>query len=159
MPFSRRTCHARDFALVISVAITSLQLVWYLSDQFVGFTEAWGKCKQGLTVITAPHDVVDAPNAESISITKGRIVFEHVTFHYPAQHRLFNDKNIIIEAGQKVGLVGTSGSGKTTFANLILRNFDVDQGRILIDDQRARHQSVPSQHNGKYSLWPARRNG
>ena len=124
-----------DFALVISVAITSLQLVWYLSDQFVGFTEAWGKCKQGLTVITAPHDVVDAPNAESISITKGRIVFEHVTFHYPAQHRLFNDKNIIIEAGQKVGLVGTSGSGKTTFANLILRHFDVDHGRILIDDQ------------------------
>ena len=124
-----------DFALVISVAITSLQLVWYLSDQFVGFTTAWGKCKQGLTVITAPHDVVDAPNAESISITKGRIVFEHVTFHYPAQHRLFNDKNIIIEAGQKVGLVGTSGSGKTTFANLILRHFDVDHGRILIDDQ------------------------
>ena len=61
--------------------------------------------------------------------------FDQVSFHYDDGAHLFKNKNIVIEAGQKVGLVGFSGSGKSTFVNLILRLFDVKSGKITIDYQ------------------------
>jgi ATP-binding cassette subfamily B protein len=124
-----------DFAMLMSVAVTSFQIIWYLADQFVNFTEAWGKCEQGLSVIAAPHDVVDTPTAAPLCLKGGRIEFEDVKFLFQPDRPIFEDKSVIIEAGQKVGLVGASGSGKSTFVNLILRNFDLDGGRILIDGQ------------------------
>lgn len=94
-----------------------------------------GICRQALTVIQAPHDIVDIPDAKKLTVTKGKIVFDHVTFRYRNHQNLFEHKTITIEAGQKVGLVGFSGSGKSTFVNLILRYYDVQGGAILIDDQ------------------------
>ena len=63
------------------------------------------------------------------------IVFDAVKFHYPETESLFNNKSVIIKAGEKVGLVGYSGSGKSTFVNLILRLYDVTGGNIFIDKQ------------------------
>ncbi len=78
---------------------------------------------------------MDAPGAIPLKIAKGEIAFENVTFNYIPEHNIFEDKNLKISAGSKVGLVGFSGSGKTTFANLILRYFDVESGMITIDGQ------------------------
>ncbi|WP_075883390.1 ABC transporter ATP-binding protein [Candidatus Protochlamydia sp. W-9] len=94
-----------------------------------------GICKQALTVIQDTHDIIDSPFAEQLTIHQGEIIFDNVTFRYQKQQSLFQNMNITIEAGQKVGLVGFSGSGKTTFINLILRNYDIESGRILIDNQ------------------------
>ena len=83
-----------------------------------------------------PLGVADRPEAVPIRISAGRIVFENVTFHYAGHPTpLYRDFSIAIEAGAKVGLVGLSGSGKTTFVKLIQRLYDINRGRILIDGQ------------------------
>ncbi|MCP4618861.1 MAG: ABC transporter ATP-binding protein [Bradyrhizobium sp.] len=96
-----------------------------------------------------PIGIADAPDARPIDIQGGRIVFDNVTFHYgghPAP--LYDGLSVDIRAGERVGLVGRSGSGKTTFVKLVQRLYDVSGGRILIDGQdiaEATQQSLRSQ--------------
>jgi ATP-binding cassette, subfamily B, bacterial len=103
--------------------------------------------------LVAIHDeaigIADAPGALPISVHRGRIVFEDVTFHYVG-HRapLYDGLSVDIRAGERVGLVGRSGSGKTTFVKLVQRLHDVSGGRILIDGQdiaQATQHSLRSQ--------------
>lgn len=110
-------------------------MAWLAGLELPSLFKEIGTCRQALTVIQDPHDLVDHPEAIPLTVSKGEITFENVTFHYTPQNNLFEDKNIKIAAGTRVGLVGFSGSGKSTFVNLILRYFDVEQGRILIDGQ------------------------
>jgi len=94
-----------------------------------------GVATEALTVIARPYQVTDDTDAKALKVTEGQIVFTDVTFDYNTNNTIFNNKNVIIKAGQKVGLVGFSGSGKSTFVNLILRFFDIKSGLITIDDQ------------------------
>src|SRR5262252_3212395 len=83
-----------------------------------------------------PFGVADRRGAAPLGITGGRIDFERVRFHYPGHEQpLYDDLDVTIQAGEQVGLVGLSGSGKTTFVKLIQRLHDVNGGRILIDGQ------------------------
>jgi ATP-binding cassette, subfamily B, bacterial len=83
-----------------------------------------------------PVGVADAPDARSLQIRAGEVRFEHVTFQYAGQSTpLYRDLNVRIAGGERIGLVGRSGSGKTTFVKLIQRLYDVAEGRILIDGQ------------------------
>jgi ATP-binding cassette subfamily B protein len=83
-----------------------------------------------------PLGVVDHPGARPIRVNEGEIVFDHVTFRYGAHAEpLFRDFSLRIKSGERVGLVGHSGSGKTTFVKLLHRLYDVSGGRILIDGQ------------------------
>ncbi|WP_161533686.1 ABC transporter ATP-binding protein [Bradyrhizobium sp. LCT2] len=96
-----------------------------------------------------PIGIVDAPDARPIAIEGGEIAFDHVTFHYGG-HRapLYDGLSVTIRAGERVGLVGRSGSGKTTFVKLVQRLYDVSDGRVLIDGQDialATQQSLRSQ--------------
>ncbi|MFO1036063.1 MAG: ABC transporter ATP-binding protein [Geminicoccaceae bacterium] len=87
-------------------------------------------------ITTQPLGVADHADATPIHIQGGRIEFDAVTFHYRGHDRpLYEDLSLIIRAGERVGLVGHSGSGKTTFVKLIQRLHDVSRGRILIDGQ------------------------
>ena len=95
----------------------------------------------------ADLQVADVPDARPLVVDKGRIGFDHVTFRYSgANAALYEDFSLVIPAGQRVGLVGHSGSGKTTFVKLIQRLYDVDGGRILIDGQDIAqvHAGVPA---------------
>jgi ATP-binding cassette subfamily B protein len=90
--------------------------------------------------LVAIHDVAlgiaDAPDAQPIAITGGRILFDDVTFHYGGHATpLYHGLSVDIRAGERVGLVGRSGSGKTTFVKLIQRLYDVSGGGIMIDGQ------------------------
>ena len=136
--YSKNQVTIGDFSFIISLSISIFYNLWYLASQFVIFAEELGKCKQALTIISAIHDISDQPNATVLQVTKGEIEFDDVTFHYDEGAHLFNNKNVIIQSGQKVGLVGLSGSGKSTFVNLILRLFDVESGKIMIDGQDIR---------------------
>src|SRR5271168_5044221 len=83
-----------------------------------------------------PLGVADRPDAEPIRIGRGEVLFDRITFRYGAHHEpLFHDFTLRIEAGERVGLVGHSGSGKSTFVKLLQRLYDLHDGRILIDGQ------------------------
>jgi ATP-binding cassette subfamily B protein len=110
-------------------------MAWLAGLELPQLFKEIGICRQALTIIQDPHDIVNAPEAKPLKVSRGEIKFENVTFCYLKNHNLFQDKNITIRAGEKVGLVGFSGSGKTTFVNLILRYFDIEKGCILIDRQ------------------------
>jgi ATP-binding cassette, subfamily B, bacterial len=102
-----------------------------------------------VTIHGEPLGIVDAPDAKPIGIEGGRITFEDVTFHYGG-HRtpLYDGLSVDIRAGERVGLVGRSGSGKTTFVKLVQRLYDVSGGKILIDGQdiaQATQHSLRSQ--------------
>ena len=96
-----------------------------------------------------PLGIADAPDATALQVTNGEIRFEHVTFGYAGQSApLYRDLDVRIAPGERVGLVGRSGSGKTTFVKLIQRLYDVQAGRVSIDGQdvaRATQQSLRSQ--------------
>lgn len=142
-----------DFAFILSLSMTIMQGLWYLASHFLTFSQELGLCKQALTMINTPHEVKDLPGAACLKVTKGEIVFEAVSFHYERGKNIFKDKSITIQGGTKVGLVGFSGSGKTTFANLILRFFDVSAGRILIDGQDIAQVTQDSLH-GQIAMIP-----
>jgi ATP-binding cassette subfamily B protein len=92
-----------------------------------------------------PLGVADAPGAKPLRIDSGEVRFEHVTFSYAGHHQpLYRDLHVRIGAGQRVGLVGHSGSGKTTFVKLIQRLYDVKEGRVLIDGQDVSHATQES---------------
>jgi ATP-binding cassette subfamily B protein len=124
-----------DFSFILSLSTSIFFGLVYLAKQFSVFAEQLGKCKQALTIVSEAHEIVDLSDAKPLIVSEGRIEFKNVSFHYNEGAPLFKNKNVVIERGEKVGLVGLSGSGKTTFVNLILRLFDIESGKILIDGQ------------------------
>jgi len=123
-----------ELTLILS-SVNLIGLAWYMGFHLIKVYENIGTCQEALSIIQRPIDVADIIDAKPILITRGEIRFQNVTFHYNKGKKIFKNKTITIRAGEKVGLVGFSGSGKTTFVNLILRCFDVESGQILIDDQ------------------------
>ncbi len=124
-----------DFALILGLSMETGHMMWFTMSEVDEFNKAVGRCKQSLLSFMIPLEIKDRPNALPLKCDNGQITFENVQFHYAGTEALFQNKSITIEAGQKVGLVGYSGGGKSTFVNLILRLYDVNSGRILIDHQ------------------------
>lgn len=124
-----------EVVFIFNTSWNITMMAWLAALELPTFYKEIGVCKQALTIIQDVIEIEDDPNAKPLKVTQGEITFENVTFHYLPQSNIFQDKNLTIQAGEKVGLVGFSGSGKTTFVNLILRYFDVEKGRILIDGQ------------------------
>ncbi len=98
------------------------------------FIREYGNMEEGLTEILQPHEIVDVPNAKELSTTTGEINWQDVLFTY-GNNKVFDNFNLVIKPGQRVGLVGPSGAGKTTFVSLLLRQHDIDGGEIMIDGQ------------------------
>ena len=124
-----------DFTIILSLSYTVIHSLWLISSYCVVFFENLGLCKQALSIISVPHAITDLLDAPPLKVTKGEIIFDKVNFSYESESRIFTNKSIVISGGQKVGLVGFSGSGKSTFVSLILRLYDPFSGKILIDGQ------------------------
>ncbi len=122
-----------DFALILTLSSAIVNNIYNMGEEILRFSKEAGNCRQALNIIVEPHEIQDKPHATDLKVTQGKIVFDQVQFQYQGTAPLFENKTVTIEPGQKVGLVGHSGSGKSTFVNLILRLFDVNLGRILID--------------------------
>lgn len=133
-----------DFALVLALSISFIETVYGVGQQIQKFTKAMGMCNQALSFVRAPHDIVDAPDALPINITKGQIQFANIFFQYGGNNPLFTHFNVVINPGEKVGLVGYSGGGKSTFIKLILRLCDVQAGDVLIDNQNIKKVTINS---------------
>jgi len=124
-----------DFAFVVFINNRIMENLWTLSEQMRSFSENYGIVDQALKTIYVKYEIEDKINAKELVVSKGEIIFEEVNFHHDKNQILFENQNIKIKGKEKVGLVGYSGGGKTSFANLILRLFDLNRGRILIDNQ------------------------
>lgn len=109
-------------------------IMWAVGGALPVFFQSLGIAKQAYSVMLDPQDMGDKPGAKELKIQRGEIVFENVSFHY-GQKRLFENKHVHIRGGEKIGLVGFTGAGKSTFISLILRFFPVYSGKILIDGQ------------------------
>lgn len=133
-----------DFALIFILSHNIIEQVWSITEVYFRASEQLGVFNQAIKFLSQKPDIVDAPNATSLKIKNGTIVFSRVNFSYTETQRLFLEKTVIIKGGEKVGLVGYSGSGKSTFVNLITRMFDVQKGDILIDDQSIRSVTLES---------------
>ncbi|MBP7710029.1 MAG: ABC transporter ATP-binding protein [Rickettsiales bacterium] len=125
-----------DFLMLFTINNWIIHLMWMAASEMNVFLEDVGTINQALSIVNQPLQIKDAEPAQNLSVKRGEITFDNVSFSYQKNSEpLFFNKNLTILAGQKVGLVGHSGGGKTTFVNLILRFFDVNSGRILIDQQ------------------------
>ena len=122
---------AAGLALVMRILAMSGWVMHEVRDVF----ENIGTVQESMQTIARPHGLVDAPQAPALKVTRGEIRFEDVSFHYGKEEGVIEGLTLTIRAGEKVGLVGTSGAGKTTLTSLLLRLHDVEGGRILIDGQ------------------------
>ncbi len=136
--YSKNLVTIGDFALILGLSMETGHMMWYTMSEVDEFNKAVGRCKQSLMSLMLPLEILDKPSATVLNCTHGKITFDKVKFHYKGTEPLFQNKSIDIKAGQKVGLVGYSGGGKSTFVNLILRLYDVTDGAILIDGQDIR---------------------
>lgn len=112
-----------------------IMLVWMAGSEIPTLFQAIGMMRQAFTVMQDPQDILDTPSAQPLQITEGAITFSNVCFRYGENRKLFEKKSISIPGGEKVGLVGYSGAGKSTFVNLILRLYTPVSGHIEIDGQ------------------------
>lgn len=135
-----------DFALVMTINVAIVDFLWELTNELSQFSKFFGIITQALRTFCVIPEIQDIPKAKPLVITQGEIAFDHIYFNYQGTEPLFQKKSVTLFSGQKTGLVGYSGSGKTTFVNLILRLYDVTQGRILIDTQDIRHVTQDSLH-------------
>ena len=142
-----------DFTMSIGLSLLIISDARNLTRRFLEFFEYVGNISNGVETIVLPHEIIDAADAQILQVSCGRIEFKQVTFGYDAQHQIFKDLSVVIEAGQRVGLVGFSGSGKSSFVSLILRNFIPQAGEILIDDVDIAKVSLDSLH-AQISLIP-----
>ncbi len=124
-----------DFALVMTLSISILMSVYNVGQQIQQFAKMKGICKQALSIMQEAHEIIDLPDAEVMTVRAGLIEFKDVNFNYKDQKSLFNNLSITLNPGEKIGLVGYSGGGKSTFIKLILRLIEVQSGSILIDNQ------------------------
>lgn len=122
---------AAAVGLLLRISGMSQWIMWEISGLF----ENIGIVRDGINTLSLPREVQDQPAAKNIEITKGKINFNNMTFHYGKESGVFDNLNLEIQAGEKIGLVGRSGAGKSTLVNLLLRFFDIKSGKILIDDQ------------------------
>lgn len=128
-----------DFALILGLSMELGHMMWYTMSRVDDFNQAYGKCKQSLSALMFYPEIQDKPDAIPLRSLQGQIIFENVKFCYKGSKPIFQNKSVEIKAGQKVGLVGYSGGGKSTFVNLILRLYEVSEGRILMDAQDIRN--------------------
>lgn len=118
-------------ALVLRIQGMSQWILWEVSGLF----ENIGTVQDGINTISRERDVVDVPNAAPLVVQDGQIAFDKIRFHYGKEAGVIEDLSLSIKAGEKIGLIGRSGAGKSTLVNLLLRFYDLDGGRILIDGQ------------------------
>ncbi|HEV3156952.1 MAG TPA: ABC transporter ATP-binding protein [Candidatus Baltobacteraceae bacterium] len=133
-----------DIVFVMFSISNVMARAWDLGIELPEFFNNVGIGQQALTLINRPHGIVDVTDAKPLIVERGEIVFDDVHFQYLSGRDIFRDKNITIKSGERVGLVGFSGSGKSTFVNLILRLYDIKSGRILIDGQDIAHVTQDS---------------
>ncbi len=122
-------------AMVLPLTLQLTNMSRQIASQITDIFEDVGVVQEGMMTIAQPLRLIDAADAVPLMVREGRIAFEDVRFGYGRQTGVLQDFNLRIAPGEKIGLIGRSGAGKSTVVNLLLRFFDLESGRILIDGQ------------------------
>lgn len=129
--------------MIISIVFDLQRSLFFIGQKMTSFMDVYGQMREGLGEILVAHDIVDLTDAAPLLARGGDIHFDAVRFSY-GKGTVFQDFTLHIPAGQKVGLVGRSGAGKTTLVSLLLRHYDVTEGSIFIDGQDIRNVTLKS---------------
>jgi ATP-binding cassette subfamily B protein len=133
-----------DVVIIFNTSWNLTMMMWWLGLELPNFFKDIGVAAQGFAILEQEPEIQNIPCAKDLVVTAGKIEFNNVYFRYNKADPLFYKQSVIINPSQKVGLVGYSGSGKTTFVQLILRLFDIQEGSITIDGQNIAHVTQES---------------
>ena len=122
-------------AMVLPLTLQLTNMSRQIAVQITDLFEEVGIVQEGMMTIARPLQLVDPEDARALDVHEGRIAFEDVRFGYGREIGVLEDFALTVQPGEKIGLVGRSGAGKSTVVNLLLRFFDLEGGRILIDGQ------------------------
>jgi ATP-binding cassette, subfamily B, multidrug efflux pump len=131
--WSRGAVDVGVIAMVIPLTWQIVSAAGYVAQQISEIFESVGSVQEGMMTIARPIALTDRPNADILEVARGEICFDRVSFGYGRQAGLIHGLSLTVRAGEKIGLVGRSGAGKTTLVNLLLRFHDLESGRILVD--------------------------
>lgn len=126
---------AGSVAYTLGLVLRLNMLLGRLMTQFNAIMRNLGTIQNAAEMVSQPIRLVDRPGAANLKVEQPEIRFEHVSFHYGGGKGVIDDLTLTIRPGEKVGIVGRSGAGKSTLVNLLLRFYDLESGRILIDGQ------------------------
>jgi len=121
-----------------AIAMRIAQMSGWVSFTLMSIYTSVGEVEDGMRTLSVPHTLADAPEAVDLPRVKGEIRFEGATFAYGRKRGGVEKIDLTIKAGEKLGIVGASGAGKSSLVSLLLRLYDVEQGRILVDGQDVR---------------------
>ncbi|WP_286239460.1 ABC transporter ATP-binding protein [Neptuniibacter halophilus] len=131
-------------AIAIALALRLNGMAHWIMWEISALFENIGTVADGMSTLSRPLEISDRPGARALEVEKGAIHFDQVGFHYGENKRIIEHLDLQIKPGEKVGLVGRSGAGKSTIINLLMRFFDVEQGAIRIDGQDIREVTQDS---------------
>ncbi len=120
--------------MIVGLMIQLIRQIFNISTQLNRFSDNYSQATEGLAELLLPHEIVDDTHADTLSVQQGKVEFRNVDFSYDKQ-QVFDDFSLLIEPGQKVGLVGHSGAGKTSLTSILLRQYEIQSGAVLIDEQ------------------------
>jgi ATP-binding cassette, subfamily B, multidrug efflux pump len=120
-------------AIVMSLAIRLTSMSHWILWEISGLFENIGTVQDGINTLSVPSKVNDKPNAIALNVNRGDIIFDSVNFSYNTNEAVFENLDLQIPAGEKVGIVGRSGAGKSSLVSLLLRFYDIQSGAITID--------------------------
>lgn len=124
-----------ELIMIITLMAGLLHSFTFIGNSMNYFAKNYGEVTKGLSDILKPHAITDIPQARKLDVTDGAIRFENVTFQYNERQSVLETLTLDIKPGQRVGIVGPSGAGKTTLIRLLLRQHEIEQGEITIDRQ------------------------
>ncbi|RDW11774.1 ABC transporter ATP-binding protein [Paracoccus thiocyanatus] len=124
---------AGDIAAAGAIAMRLAQMTGWVSMALMGVWGSIGEVEDGMRTLSPPHDLTDAPDALALGRVQGRIDFDHVDFAYGRGQGGIRDLDLHVAPGEKLGIVGASGAGKSTMVSLLLRLYDVENGAVRVD--------------------------
>ncbi|WP_310621325.1 ABC transporter ATP-binding protein [Flexibacterium corallicola] len=124
-----------DIAIAVALVFRLQGMAHWIMWEVSGLFENIGTVQDGLKMLSKETEVIDSPNATELEVSKASIDFQNVRFHYGKESGVLENLVLHVKSGEKIGIVGRSGAGKSTLMNLLLRFYDLEGGKILIDGQ------------------------
>ncbi|MDE0590975.1 ABC transporter ATP-binding protein [Halocynthiibacter sp. C4] len=133
--WTKGSASAGDIATTGSLAIRFAQMTGWVSFTLMGIFSHIGEVEDGMGTLTVRPALVDSSDADTLTVSKGEIHYDQVSFAYGGETGGITETDLLINSGEKLGIVGASGAGKSTLVSLLLRLYDPERGRVLIDGQ------------------------